>query len=196
MKESFQSTSHLGGDVRFGLIYIHHMILMIKTHGKQYYYYHTPPPLSICALLHNCWCPNVARFLWMIEKLLPKCVIILILKIHYFFSDKEKKISDFFHALLNDIANGSKGTMEWNLIWYKSRNTFFMADNFNVLLISLAYTLNGSPDLRQNLTKLLRLLLWLNTVSLTWRIFTEGRKRESSPEENDSCRYMTRIWLC
>lgn len=70
-----------------------------------------------------------------IEKLSFECVIILILKIHYFLllskKTPKKKLNLIPVLILNEFSRvfGSE-----NLIWNKSRNTFFMADNSNALL--------------------------------------------------------------
>lgn len=76
-----------------------------------------------------------------IEKLLLRCVIILILKIHY--STTRKKFSSyakyiptvhFCHTAFKRLYTPND---KENLIWNKSRNTFFIADNSNAF--PLAY---------------------------------------------------------
>lgn len=91
------------------------------------------------AIRAESWASSLFSSSSKIEKLLLRCVIILILKIHYSTTEilslsrtqNTHPNCSLLPQLLNDFT---RRAIKKNLIWNKSRNTFFIADNSNALL--------------------------------------------------------------
>jgi hypothetical protein len=108
-----------------------------------------------------------------IEKLLLRCVIILILKIHYS-TTEEKKFSSYaeyiptVHCCRTAFKRLYTPNDKENLIWNKSRNTFFIADNSNALSLSLTFSFRGSGCVWNYTEKNNAHLLWCYSEAWCW----------------------------
>lgn len=123
------------------LIYIHHMLFMIKiqSNGSGTTIWLLPSESSLPTEKER------AKKILEIEKLLLRCVIILILKIHYFAArcgpsrDENAPNSTRFPFILNDFSRESSAESTQNLISNKSRNTFLHFLWQIILMLRLSY---------------------------------------------------------